>query len=405
MKTITFIIFIFGVFNNCLLAQVGCTDPLASNYNSNATTNDGSCIYQNAAVSPISSVLLSAAIQETSGLLEWNNNLFTHNDNTDTKIYKLNKTDGAIIQDYSLNTIQNIDWEEIAQDEDYIYIGDFGNNATGNRTNLKIYRIEKNSLSTTPQITTINFSYSNQTNFSAQTSNHTDFDCEAFVVTSNGILLFTKQWVSNNTNVYQLPKIPGNHIANLLTTLNVSGLITGATIKENLNLIALSGYSNMLEPFVFLLYDYTGFDFSTSNKRKINISLPFHQIEGISTTNGLEYYLTNESFVNDTFVNNPQKLHKLSLDLYLGNYISSLSNTDFFETEEKAVLTPNPTDGELYLKPSDKTNQDYQIFDLHGKLTKQGTSDGDKINVNGLGKGLYFLKLTQNRQVFKFLKK
>ncbi|MET0759235.1 MAG: T9SS type A sorting domain-containing protein [Flavobacterium sp.] len=405
MKTITFIIFIFGIFNNYAIAQVGCTDPLASNYNSNAAINDGSCIYQNAAVSPISSVLLSATIQETSGLIEWNNNLFTHNDNTDTKIYKLNKTDGAIIQDYSLNTIQNIDWEEIAQDEDYIYIGDFGNNATGNRTNLKIYRIEKNSLSTTPQITTITFSYSNQTDFSAQTSNHTDFDCEAFVVTSNGILLFTKQWVSNNTNVYLLPKTPGNHIANLSTTLNVSGLITGATIKENLNLIALSGYNNSLEPFLFLLYDYNGVNFSTSNKRKINISLPFHQIEGISTIDGLEYYVTNESFVSAPFVNVPQKLHKISLNSYLTDYINTLSSSNSFGTNEKAVLIPNPTDGELFLKFSDKVNQDYQIIDLHGKLIKNGISNGDKINVNDLEKGLYFLKLTQSRQVFKFLKK
>ncbi|RTY93415.1 T9SS type A sorting domain-containing protein [Flavobacterium sp. GT3R68] len=404
MKTIVFFTLTFLFFSTSLLSQVGCTDPLASNYSSVAVTNNGSCIYPDATVSPQSSINLSPVIDETSGLIEWNNNLLTHNDDTDTNIYELNKTDGSIIQNYPLNSIQNIDWEEIAQDADYIYIGDFGNNSSGNRTNLKIYRIAKNSISTSPQIDAINFSYSNQLDFSAQAANNTDFDCEAFVVTSSGILLFTKQWISNNTSVYLLPKTPGTYIAVLSETINVSGLITGATSKENLNLIALSGYTSSLQPFVFLLYDYIGVDFSTSNKRKINISLPYHQVEGISTTDGLEYYITNESFVNAPFVNNPQKLHQFSLDPYLADYINSLSN-ESFDNNKKIIVVPNPVGDELFLEYTDSRNQEYQIFDTLGKLITKGITNKNQINVQSLEKGVYFLKLNPSQKVYKILKK
>jgi len=76
-------------------------------------------------------------------LTYWNNLLFTHNDNDDSKIYAIDTTNGSITNSYNLNGTANIDWEEISQDENYLYVGDFGNNSSGNRTNLKILRIEK----------------------------------------------------------------------------------------------------------------------------------------------------------------------------------------------------------------------------------------------------------------------
>ena len=51
----------------------GCTDPMASNYNPNATKNNGSCIYVDTSVAPYRSLNLDAKVIETSGLIKWNN--------------------------------------------------------------------------------------------------------------------------------------------------------------------------------------------------------------------------------------------------------------------------------------------------------------------------------------------
>jgi hypothetical protein len=176
-----------------LAAQVyGCTDQLASNFNASATANDGSCVYPAANISPVTSVNLAGTLPESSGLVLWNLQLWTHNDNTDTTLYALDTLSGGILQQAPIPEVDNIDWEELSQDSDYLYIGDFSNNANGNRTNLKILRVDKNSVMLGAPVTdTINFSYADQTVFTPTGGNNTDFDCEAFVVTVDSIFLFT----------------------------------------------------------------------------------------------------------------------------------------------------------------------------------------------------------------------
>jgi hypothetical protein len=99
----------------------------------------------------------------------------------------------------------------------------------------------------------------------------------------------------------------------------VQGLITGATAFDSGKGIVLCGYSKMLQPFLYLLYDYKNNDFSTGNQRKIKISLPLHQIEGIESLDGKLFYLTNESFIRKPFLNVPQQIHLVDLSSYLKN--------------------------------------------------------------------------------------
>lgn len=258
------------------------------------------------------SVNLGKTLQETSGLLEWNNDFYTHNDDRDVHFYQVDKK-GEILKSIELKGIQNKDWEAIAQDENYFYLGDIGNNVSGNRRDLCIYKIEKKSLFNNPKIEKIFFSYAKQTDFGNQKSNQTDFDCETIVVTENGLFLFTKQWKSKKTAVYFLPKIAGTHQAEYLTTLPVKGLITDATYLANQNLIVLCGYSKTLKPFLYVLNSFTDFTFQNAIKRKIKLKLPFHQIEGISTTNGIDFYLTNETFKHKIIGTIPAQLHSFSI--------------------------------------------------------------------------------------------
>jgi len=380
-------------------AQVpGCTDPLANNYNPTATVNDGSCTYNAAAVSPSASVNLVNTLAETSGIIKWNNQLWTHNDSDDINLYALDTLNGSIKLTQPLPGTENIDWEEISQDSGFVYVGDFGNNLNGNRTDLKILKISKSSLlSGSPSIESINFSYSNQLNFTPTGANNTDFDCEAFIVSSDSIFLFTKQWVSNKTGLYALSKQPGTHVAKYKSTYNVQGLITGAVYKETENLIALSGYSVSLQPFIYLLYDFRNHNFFTGNKRKISLSLPFHQVEGIATTDGLKYYLTNEKFFQQP-ISIVQKLHTVDLTEFLEGYLNSQVTTSVAGIGEKS-------DFEIYPVPAKQfanvrigssvlpvtyfmTNQLGQIV-LTGKLINEIS----RIDVSGIPAGIYIFKI------------
>ncbi|RUT69139.1 T9SS C-terminal target domain-containing protein [Flavobacterium cupreum] len=297
----------------------GCTDPLSINYNPAATSNDGSCEYKSLKIKPEYSVRLSDSIKETSGLIAFDGLLWSHNDDHDTTLYGLDSL-GKIRKKVILNTV-NHDWEEISQDETHLYIGDFGNNFRGNRTDLHILKIEKKSfLAGNPSIDTISFSYSDQTDFTAQKGNTTNFDCEAFIVTQDSIYLFSKQWSSSKISIYVLPNQPGKQIAQYKETLSTEGLVTGATYVAAKKRIVLCGYSKTGKTFLYLLYDFKDHNFLTGNKRKIDLKLPFHQIEGIATRDGLHYYVTNESLVRKPIINVPQQIHYFDL--------SSLLNSD-----------------------------------------------------------------------------
>lgn len=386
-------------FTGTIQAQTfGCTDPLASNYNAAATVNDGSCIYDITSVSPVTSTVLAPVLSETSGLIFWNDRIWTHNDNTDLNLYALDTSNGSIADTFTLNGLANIDWEEISQDDTYIYIGDFGNNANGNRTNLKILRIAKSALLlNAPVADTINFSYSNQTDFSPAGSNNTDFDCEAFIVSSDSIFLFTKQWISKQTSVYSLPKTPGTYTAGLKTTYNADGLITGATYLPSKKLIVLCGYSNMLQPFAYLLYDFSGNDFFSGNKRKISLALPYHQVEGVATHNGLYYYFSNEYFSRFKIVGSEQKLHLTDLSPYLSGYLNNQSaNTIEIDPAKNIILYPNPAKDVISVKLNHSvTEKNYSIADISGKIILSGQLQNDSsiINVRKLKKGTYLLKI------------
>jgi hypothetical protein len=393
-----------------LKAQIqGCTDPLATNYNSSANLNDGSCMYDDAHVSPSSSYILPVILTETSGLVTWDQRIWTHNDDGDVNLYSLDTLDGNLIQSYALQGTVNNDWEEISQDSDYLYIGDFGNNANGNRTNLKILRIDKNSiLFQAPKIDTLNFSFSDQTNFAPSGSNNTDFDCEAFIVSDDSIFLFTKQWISKKTSLYSLPKIPGTYVASLRSTFDIDGLVTGAVFLQSRRLIALCGYSNVLEPFVYLLYDFNGSEFFMGNKRKITLSLPFHQIEGIATTDGLKYYLSNEYFSQPPVIQIQQKLHIIDLSLYLSTYLhDSIPSVSKSVRQQDVLFYPNPVHDFLTIESGSITGNYYLINTL-GQTVKRGNliTDNSNIELTELSDGMYFLIFGEgNSSRLKVIKK
>ena len=328
------------LFLSCLLAMsvgwchaqvCGCTDPLARNYNVGATVNDGSCKYAHTTIKAEVLGTLDSLVEGTSTLFNCQDGIWTYNDHVDNCLYRIDSTNATIIERLCINGLRNQDTEEITQDSLYLYFGDFGNNA-GNRRNLQILRINKNALQNKNyKVDTIRFSYEDQTDFTPNLL-ATDFDCEAFIVTDDSIYLFTKQWVSAKTTVYSIPKTSGTYTAHRRETYNVKGLITGATYIPKYQLIVLCGYDydkksllSALHPFLILLYDYKGDRFFSGNKRRLDFGSGIKaQIEAISTSNALDYYLTCEHFhttrLGITF-DFPAQLWRVDLREYLMPYI------------------------------------------------------------------------------------
>jgi hypothetical protein len=349
-------------------------------------------------LAPVYSVELPAELLETSGITRFQQGLVTHNDNSDEQLYVIDTLNGAILQTFTLDGTSNFDWEEITQDSLYLYVGDFGNNA-GNRTDLHILRIEKSSLlEGTPAIDTIAFAYEDQIDFTPSNQN-TPFDCEAFIAGTDSLFLFTKNWNDGSTVCYSVPKVPGNYIAQRKDSSAVNGLITGATYLPTKRLVILSGYSSLLQPFMYLLFDFEGTDFFSSFQQKINPSLNFHQVEGVYTSNGIDVYLTNEYF-SQSFITTQQKLHKFDLTPLLGDYLSG-NNIDSESSEIR--IYPNPAKDTVHIQSPNKSLC-LEMRNSEGKLVlKSRIRSNSDLDVSDLPNGRYFISIKDYPRVFSLI--
>jgi hypothetical protein len=195
-------------------------------------------------------------VEESSGLILYNNLLWTFNDSGgENKLFGLNFS-GEIVMEITIENGTNVDWEDIAQDEQNIYIGDFGNNS-GVRKDLKIYKIKKSDIDngSTVMASEIDFSYAEQEDFNPRALN-TPFDCEAITDFKGTLNIFTKDWVDETTSVYQIPKIEGEYSVSFSDTFNVNGLITGADISPDEKTLAMVGYKDY-KPIVWIFSDIT----------------------------------------------------------------------------------------------------------------------------------------------------
>ena len=85
-----------------------------------------------------------------------------------------------------------------------------------------------------------------------------------------------------------------------------------------------------------------------------------------------------------------------------------LSSSDLFSEKLTLLTYPNPTSNNLLLKLSE-TPQDkleYTVFDIQGKQILRGiiTSKETKIKTQYISNGVYFLKVTQNKQLLQSIK-
>jgi len=393
----------------------GCTDQQANNYNELATINDGSCTYNPTIYKPNFRYLLPLEVEETSGLIYYADGFWTHNDSGGQPIiYKLDTLTGEVIQRITLTGRQNIDWEDIAQDENFIYVGDHGNNS-GNRDDLAIYIVDKNDIVATGDAEVeselITYTYSDYPGKIEKKKNN-NFDCEAMIATDQFLYLFSKNRGDNQSKLYKLPKTAGDFTAELINTFNTAGLVTGADLNEDDNELILVGYTNgSWIPFLWVMFDFENENFFAGNKRRIDmINVAATQTEGICYVKGKQGIISSE--------NNPlfnQTMYNFTTSQWTNQQASFINETA--KSDFDFTISPNPVSKKkltLYFDKLPANHYEIAIYDSMGNIMKtekysfnrSETGVKIKIKLYNFSRGLYFVRVGSDKGMVekKFIK-
>ncbi|MDH5380480.1 MAG: hypothetical protein OEW75_06500 [Cyclobacteriaceae bacterium] len=160
---------------------------------------------------------------------------YTHTDSDGMPyLYRFN-TEGDFLDTLKLNALNNVDWEDIAQDEDgNFYIGDFGNNLN-KRKHLQIYVLGRST------IDSIQFNYESQKDFFLKKGGP-NYDCEAMFWFQNSLYLFSKNKKDQWVKAYRISDQPGNYELQPLDSVYLPHRITAADIDVESGHFMLLGY-------------------------------------------------------------------------------------------------------------------------------------------------------------------
>ena len=251
----------------------------------------------------VSEIELPSSVYETSGLEKVENNLITLNDSGNQPLlYYLNES-GELIIERNFSELQNNDWEDLTVDDEYIYIADIGNNFD-TRKNLRIIKAPLDSADNSFEI--INFYYPEQEDFSFK--QNSKYDAEGIISVKNKLLIFTKNRAKKITEIYKLPKNPGNYKAELIGEINIESIVTGADYNKKLKLLVLTSTKDFNE---YYIHRIKNFNISKLKNLKIDsfkIPIGKTQVESIKIIDKNNFWITSEA----EFMGSPY-LYKISL--------------------------------------------------------------------------------------------
>ncbi len=319
---------------------------------------------------------LEEDITESSGLIYLDDRLITHEDGGTSGpfILEIDPTTGETSRLVVINDANNRDWEAMCYDDEFIYIGDFGNNL-GNRTDLGIYKISIDDYlnNNTVDASFISFQYSDQTEFEAN-SNH-NFDAEAFIAYGDSLYIFTKNRLDYQTNVYAVSKTPGAYSIHKNGTLKADCLVTDATYDSQNQRLSLIGYFTVV-PIFMNIENITDARFSSYDLERLELNVISgysHQIEGLTHRENDQFYITSEKNALAD-----QALY--DLDLISSNLGVSSSNSN--------LIYPNPT---LHQFSISGDVEYFSLFDSNGQEVIKGKQQN--VYLHDFPSGCYTLKI------------
>ena len=177
---------------------------------------------------------LSEGLSEISGLEFLNDStLVAINDGGNEPLIYLLDLKGKVEGVVKVENAQNRDWEDLTIDEEYLYIGDFGNNMN-NRRDLVIYRVKIIDIieKKTVLADQIAFNYKEQTAFPPDRADK-HFDAEALTFHNDTLYVFTKDRarpIRGTAFVYKIPATPGEYTVSKSAEIFIGkgGLLTDA---------------------------------------------------------------------------------------------------------------------------------------------------------------------------------
>lgn len=324
-------------------------------------------------------------LDENSGLLYFDGKIIAHNDSGDKpNLYEIDAHSGEILRTIKISNAFNIDWEDIAQDNEYIYVADSGNNR-GNRTNLRIYKVSKKDYLESNNVSAeiINYVYSDQKDFRYSSKNN--FDAEALISYQDYLLIFSKNRGDQKSKIYKLSKEPITQTAELVNTLDVNGQITGAAYNKRNNDVALCGYSSSLSPFLIFLNN-----FLPENKTFFKLELfssvgAVSQIEGVTFEDDSKVILSRERFRKK-----------------IAGFAINIKPSIFIFDKKTLTISLQAKNLDSYIETSLKTTPELSIIKITDKLGQTVLDKTDSIDISDiqkLDKGTFYAMIKLNDSI------
>lgn len=324
---------------------------------------------------------LSDTVSESSGLINLGGHFFTHEDSGgEPNLYEIDTTNGRIIGVFRIKGATNVDWEDVAADDSFVYIGDFGNNA-GVRKDLCIYKISISGiLNKDTQITAqkILFSYEAQKNFSNKIY-QTNFDAEALVAMGDNLYIFSKNWGNFKSYVYRCSKLSGTYSLTVIDSLNALGLITGADYDAIDSQLILCGYT-LNNPFILGVKSVKGVFLFNQIKRTDFATLGSVQIEAVCKMSHMRYLISCEKSTTNA------QLYIMTINQ------EQMSREQLINTME-FICYPNPLTNILKVRSVNLTKK-LQIYNRSRQIvfvTENVQLKDFEIDLTDLSSGEYYL--------------